>query len=436
MLSFLVYKTPTKYFSEFDNYYSYINLKQVKVISSIVFILSVLMRICFLAFHEKVQQLAYYEEFSYANLAQLFGSLLFFLASSYLVKSENISKKQRKLLVTIFVLYMLTMTFSVTFILSLHNAKNMLAIFLLGIMLVCLFFALELEVILFASLYIVVIYVVSYYFSPIDFSQKIMNTMAIVILGTTLFAFSRYAYYFRSKHFIRIKQLEEKNREILHLNSQKGEMLSFVAHDLRAPLNNIEALGNLILMEDEHHNEANIIVNATQKAKRIIDDLIEAAKQDRQALSTKILNLNEFINDLLIKWRTNTPREIKLLIGNTELLLSANPVKLERAIDNLISNAIKFSHDNHPIDIRVRKNEDKVVITVSDMGIGIPVNLQSHIFDQFSIAGRRGLQGEKSVGLGLHISQKIIEQHCGTLEMESKENKGTTFTIALPLENT
>ncbi|MNR44512.1 Sensor protein kinase WalK [compost metagenome] len=70
---------------------------------------------------------------------------------------------------------------------------------------------------------------------------------------------------------------------------------------------------------------------------------------------------------------------------------------------------------------------------IKDYGIGIPLDMQNYLFDQFSKAGRLGLMGEKSTGLGLHISYKVIEQHQGKLFVDSKENEGTTFTIQLPL---
>lgn len=389
------------------------------------------MRLAFLLFSDEVAELAYYNELSHANIFQLVGSTIFFLSSSYLLSSAQTSKKQRQVLVAFFIFYTLTMTFSVTYILSLHNAKNMFAIFLIGILIVSLFFATESKVIFPVVIYIMGLYLASFYFSDIAFNQKLMNVVAIFILGMTLLTFSRYGYYFKSKHFIKIKELEEKNREVLHLNAQKGEMLSFVAHDLRGPLNNIEALGNLMLMEDDNNKEAQIIINATVKAKRIIDDLITAAKQNQQALLTQTIQFDPFMHDLLAKWKSNTDREIQLTMDGAAISLKANPVKLERAIDNLISNGIKFSEK--AIDIIVLKNTDEVIIKVSDQGIGIPLDLQTHIFEQFSMAGRQGLHGEKSIGLGLHISNKIIEQHQGTLLMESCEKKGTTFTITLPL---
>lgn len=94
-----------------------------------------------------------------------------------------------------------------------------------------------------------------------------MNLLASIILGFILVCFSRYNYCFKSQHFVRLKQLEEKNLEIAHLNNQKGEILGFVAHDLRNPLNNIEALSAFLLLEDKDNSEARMISNSAKQAK-------------------------------------------------------------------------------------------------------------------------------------------------------------------------
>ena len=105
---------------------------------------------------------------------------------------------------------------------------------------------------------------------------------------------------------------------------------------------------------------------------------------------------------------------------------------MERVLDNLIQNADKFSVKEKPIDVRLDEtNRHSISISVKDYGIGIPDNLKRHIFEQFTPAGRKGLRGEKSIGIGLHISKKIIEQHQGSLSIKSEENVGTTFTVHL-----
>ena len=98
-------------------------------------------------------------------------------------------------------------------------------------------------------------------------------------------------------------------------------------------------------------------------------------------------------------------------------------------MDNLISNAIKFSGEDDRIIIALREEKGVVCIDVKDFGIGIPENLQPYIFDRFSRASRQGIRGEESVGLGLSIVRQIVRKHGGEIEVSSAVDKGTTFTI-------
>jgi two-component system sensor histidine kinase VicK len=267
----------------------------------------------------------------------------------------------------------------------------------------------------------------------ITFQDKIMNVFAAITLGFILICFSRYSYYFKSHHFVKIKELEEKNVEIEHLSTQKEEILAFVAHDLRNPLNNIEALSGFLLLENENNSEAKMISTAAKQAKEIINDLIETVKLDQSDLRTEKQSIAPYLKKVVQKWKANTKREFLFIDNDIEANVYLNSSKLERVIDNLISNGLKFSSEDKPIEISLTQQKEKVGVIVRDFGIGIPEELKEHIFHQFSKAGRQGLLGEKSIGLGLHISKRIVEQHAGKLLIDSKENEGTAFTILLPL---
>ena len=104
-------------------------------------------------------------------------------------------------------------------------------------------------------------------------------------------------------------------------------------------------------------------------------------------------------------------------------------------MDNLISNAIKFSKESDKIEINLIKEGNKAIIEVKDNGVGIPKDMIPHLFDRFSKAGRPGIRGEQSTGLGLSIVKQIIERHNGKIEVSSTENKGSTFRITLPALN-
>jgi len=104
----------------------------------------------------------------------------------------------------------------------------------------------------------------------------------------------------------------------------------------------------------------------------------------------------------------------------------------EYPINNLISNALKFTPDGGNIDLFVKENKEDIIISITDNGIGIPAKYHTTLFDKFSKARRPGLKGEPSTGLGMSIIKTIIEWHGGQIWFDSEENKGTTFYIRLP----
>ncbi|WP_199139089.1 sensor histidine kinase [Pedobacter sp. ASV12] len=399
----------------------------------IIFIIAFCSRITSLVFYADMIKIENYAEHSLGNWIQLSGAFVFYLLSTIALQSAKWTIVHRRLLTICFIIFVLLISFGVSYTVSLHNTKNTLTMFLIGIVSVSLFFAIEYREILAIAILVVIVFILSMVLPKITSQEKIMNVIAAFILGFILMGFSRYSYYFKSMHFVRLRQLEEKNLEIQHLNTQKSEILAFVAHDLRNPLNNIETLSKLLLAEDKQHNEAKMISTAAHQAKEIINDLIEAAKLDQTTMHTERLAVVPFVRSILEKWRANQQRILNFAGANETAFAHINRSKMERAIDNLISNGLKFSDPEQPLDIELSIHKQSVCIAIIDYGIGIPKKLQHHIFDQFSKAGRTGLKGEKSVGLGLHISQRIIAQHEGKLLMKSEENKGTTFSILLPL---
>ena len=101
-------------------------------------------------------------------------------------------------------------------------------------------------------------------------------------------------------------------------------------------------------------------------------------------------------------------------------------------IDNLVSNALKFSKETDQVEIHLEDLGQYVIIEVKDHGLGIPKDMIPVLFDRFSGVGRTGLKGEQSTGLGLSIVKQIVEGHRGTIAVFSEEGKGSTFRIQLP----
>jgi two-component system sensor histidine kinase VicK len=114
------------------------------------------------------------------------------------------------------------------------------------------------------------------------------------------------------------------------------------------------------------------------------------------------------------------------------IYVRADEFKLLQIVNNFISNALKFTPGANEIAFNVHEAASEIIVSVSDEGIGIPEQLKPFVFDQRSIAGRVGLRGEESTGLGLFISKKLVEVMQGRIWFESIEGEGSTFYFALP----
>lgn len=417
--------------------YSYVNTKQVTILGTFLLVIALGVRTTSIFYQEDLVSMPNLNLYNILNWVQISGASLFILISGYALRRRDWKTINRNIIVILFCIFLLTTSFTVSYVFSLFNPKNTLTIFLTGVVAVSIFFALEFKQIVIISIYIVCLFIAAMVIPNISNQQKLLNIIMSGVLAFFLFACSRYSYYFKAEQFVKVKQLEEKNMEVQILNHQKGEILGFVAHDLRNPLNNIEALTRIALEEESNKNsmEMQLILTSTRQAKSIINDLIEVAQNDKAPFQLQTTNMIAFMNGICDNWQKNLNKEriINFKPDDPALIAAVNPSKLTRVIDNLIGNGLKFSKPETPINIELSRSADACIIRVTDFGIGIPDNLQEMLFDQFSKAGRPGLKGEKSIGLGLHISKQIIERHGGSISVNSKENEGTTFQITIPL---
>lgn len=436
MLHLFRYRIPGKYSNEFKDTYAFINTKQVTILSGVLLVIAFGVRMTSIFYHQELVTMPNLELYNMLNWIQILGASFFLITAGFALKSSYWKTEGRNILVIVFCLFLLSTSFTVSFLFSLFNPKNTLTIFLTGIVAVSVFFAFELKQIILISVYIVILFILAMLIPNISAQQKLLNIIMSGVLAFFMYACSRYSYYFKAEQFVKVKELEEKNMEVQLLNHQKSEILGFVAHDLRNPLNNIEALTRIVLedLPDGQNTEMQLILSSTRQAKNIIDDLLEIAAHNKAPFQLQTTNMITFMDNICNNWQKNLNNERKIVFKTThqELVAAVNPSKLTRVIDNLIGNGLKFSKSETPINIDVSKSDNSCIIRITDFGIGIPHNLQQILFDQFSKAGRPGLRGEKSIGLGLHISKQIIEQHGGSITVSSTENKGTTFQITLP----
>jgi signal transduction histidine kinase len=323
-----------------------------------------------------------------------------------------------------------------------QGLANTMSMFLIGMFFVGALWLFSVkEVIMLSLLILVCLYIGLQYYQE-NHDRLILNYLVGSYILAIFFAISRIVYSYHFNYFTQLKTIEDNNHEISQINKLQTEMLSIAVHDLRGPINSIMTLTDLVknyASNDEERNEYyEMILAACNDSTHIIQDLIMIAREKSQKIDLAETNINSFLTQLVQNWQHTIPDHMKisLEVPSKQIYGNVDVQKMQRVINNLVSNSIKFTPDDGIITIRLTENNGHMRISVADNGIGIPAHLIPKLFERFSKAGRLGLNGEKSYGLGLSICRQIIEQHGGAIGIESVENVGSTFNIDLAITNT
>lgn len=230
------------------------------------------------------------------------------------------------------------------------------------------------------------------------------------------------------------------------LDRQKEEFLATIAHDLKGPLTTIKGHASLLrrrVGDDERIvPPVQEIDDAVTVATEMLDELLDIARLQMGRpieVNREPTDLVHLANRVVERHRTLTEQHvIELDASEPELVGAWDPRRLQRALANLVENAIKYSPDGGSIRVQVRREGDQAgatqaVLTVTDEGIGIGPSDLSVIFDRFRRGGNVGA-GVDGMGIGLAAVKQIVEQHGGSVEVQSEERKGSTFTLRLPLD--
>ncbi|NEM99008.1 sensor histidine kinase [Pontibacter burrus] len=321
------------------------------------------------------------------------------------------------------------------------NPVNNMTMYLMGLMLVGMLVVLELKELLLLSVLIELTFAIGVQFLDLSEAQQITNQTGSVFILIFFFLLSRLNYTFRANHFMQLQLIKKQKHALQEANKAKTAILGVVAHDLRTPFNNIQALVKLMQTRElslaDRQKFYDMILKSCQSSEDTINDLLVMARYEQEdEYPLQKTELCEFIVSLSEEWniRLKETRQLTIRGSNAPLYVNLNPEKFRRVMDNLISNAIKFTDEHGQINIGISQTDREALLSISDNGIGIPQHLKPHLFSAFSKASRKGLRGEKSVGLGLSIANTLVQQHKGTINVESADN-GTTFNIALPLCN-
>lgn len=240
------------------------------------------------------------------------------------------------------------------------------------------------------------------------------------------------------------RELIRRNVELEKLNDLKNEFIGMAAHDLRNPLQVIEGYSVLLLskrfgnLSNEQHQFISLIKRNSDFMLKLITDLlsiskIEAGKLTLEFTETDLIPLLQRtieLNRLLFEQKQI---RIEFLAEAALPTIRVDPTKVEQVLDNLISNAGKFSNPHSIVEVRARKNDEEIIISVSDQGQGIPADELDRLFAPFQKLSVKGTAGEQSTGLGLAIVKRIVEGHRGKVSVQSEVGVGSTFSFSLPM---
>jgi signal transduction histidine kinase len=241
------------------------------------------------------------------------------------------------------------------------------------------------------------------------------------------------------------RDLQKSNAELARLNELKNQFLGMAAHDLRSPVGLVMGYGEFVLEEagdalgDEHRRFLSKILSAAESMKRLIDNFLDVSiiESGRLSLDTEPTQIGAIIERAVAVAGLAAKKKGVALVVNQEgampSLLIDGP-KIEQALGNLLSNAIEHSHPDATVAIRTCRDGEFVEVSVKDEGEGIAEEKLGGLFQPYARTSSRKTAGERSTGLGLAIALKIIEEHGGTIGVESTLGAGTTFRISLPLQ--
>jgi signal transduction histidine kinase len=257
-------------------------------------------------------------------------------------------------------------------------------------------------------------------------------------------------------------QLQEHMRELASALEQlqeidrlKSRFLSMASHELKTPLTSISGLAQVLLRRmrrrleigrpsDEdwqeeqsgHVGRLELLNSQTARLGRLVDELLDVSRIESGKLEFRVqsVDMANLVREVAGRMQLSTNvHSIEVdLDGTSENSVDADPDHLEQVLDNLVSNAIKFSPDGGTIQLRVRDQGDSLMVSIQDTGVGIPGDQLEAVFGLFYQAEDPVSRRTGGMGLGLYISREIISRHGGRIWAESKPGAGSTFNFSLP----
>ena len=236
--------------------------------------------------------------------------------------------------------------------------------------------------------------------------------------------------------------LKENEERLKQLNADKDKFMSILAHDLKSPFNSLLGFSQL-LVENVHENNmnkidqyANIISNSATKTFHLLEDLLlwSRAQSGKIVYEPESFNLGEICQSM-VKETTSHALSKGISVQSyvsTEFAVFTDKRMIKTVLRNILSNAIKFTHNNGEITLDANQTEEEITVSLADTGVGMNEKALSELFNIAKENTTKGTNNEEGTGLGLQICKEFVEKMGGTIWAESEVNKGTVFYFTIP----
>ena len=239
------------------------------------------------------------------------------------------------------------------------------------------------------------------------------------------------------------RELEERNQQIERANSLKSEFLASMSHELRTPLHTIIGFAELLAEElqgplnDKQKRFIGHIHKDSLHLLELINDILDLSKIEsgRIALRPEAFDFQTVVHESIASVQTLADTKHLNIITKIDVptALVADRLRVKQVLVNLLSNAVKFTPDHGRIVVEAKIHDNTMHASVTDDGVGIPQAEHESIFDKFHQVGATTKGVREGTGLGLAITRHLVEEHGGTISVESTPGKGSRFSFTIPL---
>ncbi len=243
-------------------------------------------------------------------------------------------------------------------------------------------------------------------------------------------------------HVIGASKIARDITQEKHLERQKDEFLGIASHELKTPVTSIKSFAQLLkhrFTKEGNQNAAELIGKLdaqVDKLTNLIGDLLDITKIEsgKMQFNSAQFSFDELVDEVVEELQRTTDKHVLIKKGKTGKTIYADHERISQVLNNLISNAIKYSPYAKEIHIWSSVEKESIKLCVQDFGVGIPKDKQDKVFERFFRASGPGKETYPGLGLGLYISSEIVKRLSGKIWVESIEGKGSTFCFTLPLK--